>query len=186
MSDPLRDLDAFHKHITDWVEGLGREFTDPRDDWPLVAQIVTPTNDLVVAEIDVSDGKDVVAYQQLPKMILGTAATMMGLVMSAWRAPEPPDGSFLPPSMREDRVEIVMVTSMSADRLISADAEIHRTDDAPPTLGEWVLHSTEDGAAMTGRFIEPSQAALRKAKGRMPDYRVMSRIQKANKLQGGV
>lgn len=111
---------------------------EPEGDWCPVLLAKTNRGVLVLAIPDF----DLSRVGGLQKALVEVDTSELALVVSGWATTQPhepdEDGFALPPSMREDRQESLIIAGGSEpEQIESWMAQIHRHPDSHPTLGEW-------------------------------------------------
>ena len=167
------------------VEDVGKEMTDPDDDWHSIMLCQSKSGDGIIVAMDPDffaspAGKDRLADEVLPKIIRSQGVVAFALVMSTWflstdeiarvrgvsldeageevKAYQAAGGL---PSGHPLRMEMVLVQGMTSQRAVLDQAIIDRHQGAPPTLRPWQrLTVGEDGFTYTGRFVESLRQAL--------------------------
>ena len=183
----MLDLEETVQTIRDGVETIGSLFEDPRSDWqPAFFALAEEQFIPMVFEggdftEEAKDGFSFAAVE-LTRMIRAEAAVF---VASIWmvvktdaaagaakdqadaferehgRRPQTyEEAGVVAPRDDPERIEAVLMHVIEPERVSMSWAEIMRSDDAPPQLGEW--HHLEDEAEVTGRFSTPIQEQLRR------------------------
>lgn len=166
-------LAEFVKECQGSVEGVGKSFDKPDDDW-LPTVIFRSFDGIQIGGIDPNffahpETKDILAKEVLPKLIEKSNATAIAMILSSWmtmRSKEDKD-KIIPPSqdlLNPTRREVVVLQIISAQKVNTWFAEIFRDKVKPPTLLKW--EDLNDGST-GGRFIEPVQKALQQNVARM-------------------
>lgn len=163
--------------VQDSVEGLGKDFSEPDDDWVPVGFGLSADGTSTMVGIDPqffsSDHSKDLLVEKLRALIIAEQILVFAMVVSTWQSRyhietderRPPAGwhpEVSPDVMPRDdpnRREAVVVAITDADGTTVSSAEIIRFEDAPPALKDWEQFDTE-GAGSTGRFVEPFRDAI--------------------------
>jgi hypothetical protein len=171
-------LEAVFSAALTGVVGTEEDFSEPDDDWLPIMLLIDDHRGLSVAAIDGQfmaddEAKEMLAQSVIPRLVKEVDAVAVAFVSSTWmsRGPrlpgasvpavvEPETGEVRPrrPSEDPNRIEAVVVVACSLKGEITAVAEIQRTDDAPPTLGEW--ETNRSSKRSPGRFTNAIYEAL--------------------------
>jgi hypothetical protein len=140
------------------VELVGESLTEPDDDWMPVAFVEDDRGKIQVFALAVGDPIERSAV--LTEIVRERRARKIARVESSWSAYVETEAEVRRgvATAHPDRVEVVLVTCIDAERVEGWVAEISRDGTNPPTLGEWE-HWPVD--TMSGLQIDPIQAALR-------------------------
>jgi hypothetical protein len=155
------------------IAEITEAFQNNDADYLPVALMRTKNDDFVAMDLsDLLDDKDALTDLILPTIIGSAGVVEITLVLSSWvvkadlkdgetRADVIKRMQILPPSEHPDRVEALVVLGFSRDEEICQIAEINRSSEGPPTLGEFEVISEDDPrGAMTGRFADPLRKAI--------------------------
>ena len=157
----LEELNAFIRRATEDVR-LGMA---PDEDWAPAAFIFGEDGELHIVSTEgwTNDAEKLAYAQTVARMTVMYQATSVGLVGTVWMLVMigEPDAVLVRPRDHPQRIETLMVLSMSAEDSVTAFAVIERHDNAPPTLREWDVST---GGELEGDISAPLQAALRKVK----------------------
>jgi hypothetical protein len=109
------------------------------------------------------------ALEELSRWIVEEEICLFSITLSAFAVvmednahPEAPGVS---PGTHPDRKQILLVVAMDADDVQTTIAEVNRSGDGPPTLGEW----ESDVSDFSGALAEPFRDALKIARRRYKD-----------------
>jgi hypothetical protein len=157
MSDAYR---SFTEQTMRLVHMIGCSFTEPSDDWMPVIVVDSRELGIVPVGFVMTRNKDAIAMQ-LARLLRETRAERCAVILSAWTAEVGPEWDRVTPAAKlANRYETVAVTMIDRERVEGYSARIRRSEDAPPTLGEWVATTPENGGFTTGRFVTPLQRAM--------------------------
>lgn len=115
---------------------------DPDDDVMAMTHVEGETRSMIFLHPFHSDEeKDAVYGKLVPGLIEGSRARAYGTVQPMWNVtreagdPEPT----VPPSLQPERAEGIVVMGSDGTVIVQWFADVTRHDDAPPTIGEWVM-----------------------------------------------
>lgn len=141
----MDQFDAVKEVAMGGARRIGEGFTRPDDDWAPV--LIVGGARPVTAGLDLDD-KDAMAHA-ISEIIREHEAEAAALVTSGWQSSDPAAASgTMRASEDPERVEILTVAVMDAERAEWWCAEITRYEEAPPVLGDWEMLSP----TASGRF----------------------------------
>jgi len=161
--------------LKDGAARIQQSFTQPDDDWQGVFVFTgeDEINYYLPATFGDDNEKTLFAHVLIPTIIRKQKPSIVCSVLSAWTikisAPEGFDPDHPPetyadlheprPSEHPDRMELLILTAITAERVQMWTAKIVRNTKQPPTLDPWKLWPDDSGSS--GQFIEPIQQTLR-------------------------
>lgn len=163
-------LERVRSVLIDGARQIGEDFTQPDDDWMPLWMVVEPQGLATMIFSDLDKYELMTAVAIFAKL---KGAIAVGFVSSVWALAAEGVGSSEELQKVMDRIqraggsledvpgreEQVMITTYSATKVELHRAVITRTDDAPPTLGEFEVMSSDDGQ-IDGAMVTPIQRAL--------------------------
>lgn len=155
-------LDVFGESVRCCVEDIGRDFTEPDDDW--IATLIVETEKWeryvfgLAGDLFNSEGKKDVLVASLQQAMLAMDAVRYAFVLSAWAIRGQKNGTeeealAIYEEWRghfgdhPERIEQLILHIVDCEQEFGWMAEIERYPDKPPTLGKWIKADE-----MSGRF----------------------------------
>jgi hypothetical protein len=140
------DVLGMAKHIALQMQTA---MTDPDSDWPMTlfyldAQGKGHVTTIRVASVGLRD----MSIQTILNQARATEAVLMS---NAWGYRLAPGAEIVPAAEAPGRREVLHLAHVGEDFVAFHQAEVRRTDDAPPTLGEF---STEEQEFADGRLTD--------------------------------
>ena len=122
----------------------GHLMQTPSSQWEASFLGLTKTRELLMAGLDeflVSDArKTELTEQLLPQLISRRDINCIAMVLPAWQivtTAQLAKDSYLNPTTDPNRTEVLEIVALDKFSMVTEVAEVHRSEDAPPTLGEW-------------------------------------------------
>ena len=155
-------MDEILQTIRQSATDIADQFTDPDDDWMPVAFFEMGDGTVVPMGGDLMRNKELFVSVIMPMTIQKLHAQSVALIVSAWVITSDTPDPDVPPSQHPDRIEVVLLTHVTADETEAWRAYIDRDPLGlrPPRLGEWD-HWEDEGGVIGGRFVDSIQEALR-------------------------
>jgi hypothetical protein len=157
-------LDRLTEQAKEDVELIYSEFEAPDDDLIPYMLMATGQGGLGVVGLDPEffsneEAKNLLAYAIMPEALREFSAQGAAFVSAAWTSDRHRDDPGPHPLPRDDpnRREAVFALVISATEARTLQAEVTRTDDAPPVLGDWVI---SDSSEVEGRFARGMRQGL--------------------------
>ncbi len=153
--DVLSTLDELREFVQERVEEIGKEFTEPDDDWISVAFLRGPEGTVVMGlageMFENDETKDALAYF-LKEAMDRFSAVRYAVVFNTYAARNVSDEDMARVRAGEVRVrelesaqEMLLLVVGDAEQEDSYSSEIHRDGVGPPTLGEWTKSKGTEG-----------------------------------------
>lgn len=162
----MTSLAAEIAHAKRSAESIGESFTEPDAEWAPVMIYVTGSGEHRAAPLSFSSDEEKVELfeRTLPQLLRSESATHVVLVIPVWVLDLPTDSERLARVLHGEKVadqpdkkEYLVVSGATALQDEVWRAEVLRSDDAPPRLGEWRKEAyTQQG----GLMVEPLRRAL--------------------------
>jgi hypothetical protein len=170
MDKGMETIKELTQIMREGAEAVQKHFDSPDDDWVPMITLVPQEGQNVMLALDGDWFANEEAKDRLVKKIMlpavnGVGAKMVATLFSAWSLvlPEDVDLDNLPvPSESDERIEVVIMTVMDSFTVECLYALVERSEDSPPTLGEW---KSFEQNTFTGRFVGDIQEALRDSSG---------------------
>lgn len=140
MTDPPT-IEQFREILFEAVDDIAKDLS-PTADWAPVLLIDSPDGFAICPLHDPDTGKLMTGQDSIPEvtaLIVKMRARIVGRVGMGWAADQIP-GDRTRPTDRGDRQEvlIIQIARPESEQEVWM-ADVGRSDNAPPTLGEWTL-----------------------------------------------
>jgi hypothetical protein len=154
------------------AEQIGALLEDPDESWPprVVAAKWSEMDRLIELQLEFeSEEAKFEVLEELSRWIVEEEICVFSITLSAFAVvmedDAHPEAPGVRPGTHPDRKAILLVVAMDADEVKTTLAEIDRSEDGPPTLGEWEA----DISDFSGALAEPFRDALKIARRRYKD-----------------
>ncbi len=151
------------------AEQIGALLEDPDESWPprVIAAKWSEMDSLIELQLEFeTEEAKFEVIEALGSWIVEEEICLFSIALSAFAVEMADDGHPEAPGVRPgthpDRKAILLVVAMDADEVKTTLAEIDRSGDGPPTLGEWEA----DVSDFSGALAEPFRDALKIARRR--------------------
>jgi hypothetical protein len=146
--------------MKDGAVEIQKSFKNPDDDWYPVLMIQAGKT-TIPCMLNLTDDKDM-ACQGIEHLLKRVGADEAVLIASSWyveRGPKHPLGLIgFPVREQPDRKEVLVLSHVTKDSVNLMMAEIHRHEDAPPTLGPWKDSGNDLG--ISGQFADAMRLGI--------------------------
>ena len=156
-------FDQFVKYLKESVQEIALKLT-PEADWDTIFFLFNDQTGMYKVLPSFTNDQDKNLYFKLiiPTMIQENEVTMCGFILTAWAVDDSLSSSKteVRPSQHPDRIEILIIEALSADKNLSILFKIKRQKGKHPILELW----RQDDEHSEGRFVEPIMKALQQNK----------------------
>lgn len=166
----VKNMHSIGEFLRSQARTIGKEFTDPDDDWsPIMLVVTTKQAGLIGMDIPHDEEmKDLLFTELLPRTIKETMngkPKAVGLVVSAWKLEGDEHREWFENRDEDERIadhpdrqETLFCYLADRERHEMWSAPIYRDDEQAPALGEWKQEPSGD--EQTGKIVEMMQRIL--------------------------